>query len=81
MTVRYFAIPRKDGGVEVMQVFDDGTDPAKEVARWHPDRQADVDVSGIREIKKGETIPRGTGHVAWLAAWQTKIDARRKAAK
>jgi hypothetical protein len=39
--MKIYAIHRVDGGVEIMYAKD-GIDPAAEIRKWHPDRQAEV---------------------------------------
>lgn len=59
-----YAIPRVDGGVAIMQVIE-GADPAKEIARWHKDEQARVDVSGIRPVDPQDIPTDRTFRNAW----------------
>lgn len=56
MEVCYYAIERVDGGVEIMGCFN-GAEPAAEIARWHPARQAEVIASSTRKIDPND-IPQ-----------------------
>jgi hypothetical protein len=40
--MKTYLLERVDGGVCVMRCPDDKTDPAAEIARWHPSQQAEV---------------------------------------
>lgn len=50
--MKIFALPRVDGGVEVMYVVD-GCDPAECIGKWSPKRRADI----TGEIKEITAVP------------------------
>lgn len=50
MTIRTFAIDRRDGGVEIMHIYDDDSSPARQIAKWHTDRQAEVISASATQI-------------------------------
>lgn len=62
----YFAIERKDGGVEIMQCFGDAR-PETEIARWHSDRQAEVIISSIKPIDPSSIPADRSFRDAWKA--------------
>jgi hypothetical protein len=64
MTTRYFAIPKHDGGVVILETYD-ATPPQAYCARWHPNLQSEIDIAGIREITLDEVPTDRTFRDAW----------------
>ncbi len=58
-----FALERHDGGVEIMQLIDETSDPSKELAKWPAERQ--VEIRGFREIDPNDIPADRTHRDAW----------------
>jgi hypothetical protein len=60
----FYAIERKDGGVEIMQCFH-GASVADEIAKWHPERQAEVIAASVKPIDPSSIPADRTFRGAW----------------
>jgi len=61
--MKFYAITRADGGVEIMQTE---CDPAECVAKWAPEHRAEI-TGEIREIARSEVPTDRTFRNAWKA--------------
>ena len=59
---RYFAVKRSDGGVSIMQIFDDST-PEQVIAKWHPEQRAAV--MSVHPVNKEDIPEDRSARPAW----------------
>jgi hypothetical protein len=79
--MRFYALPKVDGGVFVLQVVDDATDPAKEIAKLHPNKRAAF-TGAIHEIAEADyrAMPTKGPRGSWkFDNGKLEIDAAKKA--
>jgi hypothetical protein len=62
--MKVYLLERGDGGVAIMRCPDDKTDPAGEIARWHPSQQAEV-TGAIAEISEADVPSDRSFRNAW----------------
>ena len=76
--MKFYALPKVDGGVVVMQCVDDA-DPAVEIERWHPNTRALV-TGEIQEIDPKSLPADRTYRAAWtLDKGELVIDEAKRA--
>lgn len=78
--MKFYALPRNDGGVEIMQMAGDG-DPLVDVAKWPPHRRAQM-TGEVHEISEADyrAMPAQGPREAWtVAGGKLAINAAKKA--
>jgi hypothetical protein len=72
--MKFYSIPKIDGGVAIMQT---NSDPSWELAKWAPEELAKVDPLGIVEIDPSKIPNDRTFRSAWKADLSTDMDKAR----
>ena len=62
--MKIYALPRVDGGVEIMQVYSGTVEEA--IAKWHPKRRADI-TGEFSEISADDIPKDRSTRKAWRA--------------
>lgn len=70
--MKIYALPRVDGGVEIMQLYSGTVEEA--LAKWHPRRRADI-TGEFREISADDLPKDRSQRHAWKA--DLSIDANK----